>query len=352
MTSYTGTGYTVYAHINKANGKMYIGQTQQANLKRRWNGGSSYSGCPHFYAAIKKYGWDGFEHEIWKTGLTQEEANEYEKIYINFFDTNDPEHGYNVQSGGRSAGGMSAEGRRSLSAHNIGEKSPRRRAVVVFDVNGHKISEFPVIAMAADFYGISRSTVNTHIRKHSGTCNGMIFRYKDEVGNINCLPPEERFRPHEKRSLRVDKPPKVYKDRSLPRPYRRKAIYQYDLDGHFLREWASAFDVEKELRILTPTIHHAIYTECRSGGFLWRAASGDRSDILPPPPRGELKRLTGGSTARKVDQIDPSTGDVIKAFVSVRAAARTIGRDKANITAVANGKKKTCGGFIWRWHKE
>lgn len=351
MRSYTGTGYTIYAHINKANGKMYIGQTRQANLKRRWNGGSSYSGCTHFYAAIKKYGWDGFEHEIWKTGLTKEEADAYERVYINFFETNNPAHGYNVQSGGRSAGGMSEYGRQSLIKHNLGENSPRHRAVVVFDSEGHKINEFPVIGFAADFYGINHSSLNTHLRKGSGTCKGMIFRYKDDVGDAAFLPSEEVYRPHEKRTLRIEKSPKVCKDRSQPRPYRRKALYQYDKDGHFLREFASAFDVEENLGIKASTVHGAVYSSSWCGGFLWRNADGNKSDVVPPRVRGELKRLTGGSTARKVDQIDPFTGEVVHTFVSLREAARAVNRDKSNIANVANGKKLTCAGYKWLWHE-
>ena len=35
MKSYTGTGYTIYAHINKVNGKMYIGQPRQIKYRKR-----------------------------------------------------------------------------------------------------------------------------------------------------------------------------------------------------------------------------------------------------------------------------------------------------------------------------
>ena len=36
--------YCVYAHINKVNGKMYIGQTCQ-DINRRWRDGDGYKGC-------------------------------------------------------------------------------------------------------------------------------------------------------------------------------------------------------------------------------------------------------------------------------------------------------------------
>ena len=87
MKSYTGTGYTIYAHVNKQNGKMYIGQTKAEDLTRRWTGGNGYKGCNYFYAAIQKYGWNGFDHVILQTGLTADEANVYEQAYISFFET-------------------------------------------------------------------------------------------------------------------------------------------------------------------------------------------------------------------------------------------------------------------------
>ena len=45
--------YCVYAHINKINGKIYIGQTKQ-NPNSRWSNGYGYKHSPHFYSAIQK----------------------------------------------------------------------------------------------------------------------------------------------------------------------------------------------------------------------------------------------------------------------------------------------------------
>lgn len=67
--------YTVYQHKNKINGKVYIGITKQAP-EERWNNGKKYKSSPHFYAAIQKYGWDNFEHNILFQNLTKEETRE------------------------------------------------------------------------------------------------------------------------------------------------------------------------------------------------------------------------------------------------------------------------------------
>lgn len=97
--------YVVYVHINKVNGKRYFGITK--NIDRRWHSdGIEYQDKRHyaFGEAVKKYGWDGFEHHILHRGLTLDEANELEEFYIAKYKTNitrwGNEFGYNMTDGG------------------------------------------------------------------------------------------------------------------------------------------------------------------------------------------------------------------------------------------------------------
>lgn len=93
--------YSIYMHINKINGKKYVGQTKQV-LKQHWKNGLGYiEEQPYFYKAIKKYGWNNFEHILLETNInTLEEANEREKYWITFYDAKNPEKGYNLTDGG------------------------------------------------------------------------------------------------------------------------------------------------------------------------------------------------------------------------------------------------------------
>lgn len=94
--------YCIYMHKNKVNGKKYIGQTCQKPEYRWGKEGKRYEQCPLFYSAIKKYGWDNFEHIIISTGLSAEEANLKEQELIAFYKTTQEEFGYNLQKGGNS----------------------------------------------------------------------------------------------------------------------------------------------------------------------------------------------------------------------------------------------------------
>ena len=93
--------YVVYKHTNKQNGLVYIGITAQKPFTLRWGpAGGGYRDQKIFYNAIKKYGWDNFDHEILEEGLSEEEAQEKEKYYISQFDSTNKLNGYNISKGG------------------------------------------------------------------------------------------------------------------------------------------------------------------------------------------------------------------------------------------------------------
>lgn len=76
--------YSICAHINKLNGKVYIGQS--SSPENRWKGkGISYRGCHYFYNAIVKYGWDNFHHVVLSSNLTKDEVNRIESVLISYY---------------------------------------------------------------------------------------------------------------------------------------------------------------------------------------------------------------------------------------------------------------------------
>jgi len=96
--------YTVYCHIHTESQRKYTGITKYT-MMHRWNqhcaqAMKSKGGRWHFPNAIRKYGKEAFEHEIWKECPTLEMANAYENYYIDLFRTRDPECGFNLAKGG------------------------------------------------------------------------------------------------------------------------------------------------------------------------------------------------------------------------------------------------------------
>ena len=128
--------WCVYMHTNKVNNKVYVGITS-GNPQKRWKNGCGYpkKQQPVFYRAIKKYGWDGFEHIIFAQGISEQEAKRMEIALIALYKTNctkykQPSYGYNMTDGGDGSVGrmMSDETKRKLSnklkGKFIGENNP------------------------------------------------------------------------------------------------------------------------------------------------------------------------------------------------------------------------------------
>lgn len=91
--------YTVYVHINKANGLRYVGITAKP-VETRWKNGAGYHKQSCFYNAIQKYGWDGFEHVVLAESMSKEAACAEEEKLIALWNTTDRQHGYNRSTGG------------------------------------------------------------------------------------------------------------------------------------------------------------------------------------------------------------------------------------------------------------
>lgn len=192
---YSNGYWKLYVHINKENNKRYVGITSQ-KPEYRWNHGEAYKNNPHFYSAIKKYGWDdGFMHVILFDHLTEEEAKEAEIWYIAEWKTQDREYGYNVSAGGESCSGWSppeelrklwsmqrtgtkrseetkARMRRS-SAFNrpeVREKCLRnhRKKVSAYTMDGEYVGTWDSIVWACQALGLNQS-VRGHI---SNCCKG------------------------------------------------------------------------------------------------------------------------------------------------------------------------------------
>lgn len=92
----------IYCAYNKINNKRYIGQTIQLLCQRK---AAHYNKDKnnYFHKALHKYkmnDWDWSEIDI---AYSKEELDAKEIYWINFFDTLNPDKGYNIQVGGSNA---------------------------------------------------------------------------------------------------------------------------------------------------------------------------------------------------------------------------------------------------------
>lgn len=197
--------YKIYMYISPSN-KVYIGQTCNT-LKRRAGNGSNYKGCTFFYQAILKYGFENFTSQILKDNLSLEEANYWEKYYIQYYDSTNREKGYNISIGGKA---MSEEQKALFSKRMIENnpmKNPEIAQKVRLKIKGKKFSEearkniseghkkkvlcietgiiYPSRNEAAQAVGVSPSGIGRAINGEQKTSAGYHWRYIDESKEFN-----------------------------------------------------------------------------------------------------------------------------------------------------------------------
>lgn len=171
--------YVVYRHVSPS-GKSYVGITSQ-KPEYRWSNGKNYRNSYRFNAAIKKYGWDAFDHYILESGLTKLEAIEREKYYIRLFESDNPHKGYNVSPGGGLLSQEALDSSRQKLKEKVGENSVRGKKIYKISPDGKTIvSEFPTARMAASAEKFSINRIATICRGKNKFAHGYFWCYADD----------------------------------------------------------------------------------------------------------------------------------------------------------------------------
>ena len=169
-------GY-IYVLTNKLNGKKYIGQSQQADIKSRWR--SYHAMKKHSIGtvllnALKKNGIDNFKFQIICICF-DEDCNQYEKDYIKKYNTMKP-NGYNMQDGGKNPSitcrkkiVLSDEEKEKRKGRFLGEKSANF-GKPISDEQKKKLSE-AVKRAFVDSKFKTRASSKGHVQKAVQKCD-------------------------------------------------------------------------------------------------------------------------------------------------------------------------------------
>lgn len=233
--------YIVYLHVNKINGKVYVGITHHTNPELRWRCG--YKNNPHFTAAISKYGWSSFEHIVLFKKLPKEIACREEQLLIKRYRKKGK--CYNISDGGEATTQTksirdkiskalkgkpkSEEHKKKCSISVLGKhwsknkeavlqsvitrklrgnyKTPtwlgkydksgsnnpfygkkhseetlakKYKAVIQLDKNNNYMQEYKSVKEAASIVSISRTHLVSVLKGRSKTAAGFIWKYKED----------------------------------------------------------------------------------------------------------------------------------------------------------------------------
>lgn len=284
--------YCVYLHVNKFNGKIYIGITSR-KPEIRWRSGKGYSEDTYFGRAIKKYGWDNFGHYILEYDLSKEEAGEKEKYYIQYFNSLAP-NGYNSQPGG--------------FIDNIGDKT--RKACI--KTKSHSIicietqQVYYSISEAGRQLGVSGTTINEAVNHpHLKACGYHWMRYEDYLENGYT----KTFNPHYRQVICLE----------------TKEIYN------------SVYAASKEIGKTYNTIASCCKNKIKSAhGYHWMYLD-DFLKLKEEPVLGKVH------VKKKILCVEKG-----KVFDSLRKAGEWAKISSGTISKVVDKPTRTAGGFHWQ----
>lgn len=266
--------WTVYIHISPSN-KYYVGITSQEDPRIRWRHGNGYKYNLHFWNAIKKYGWENIQHEIFASQLTKDEACNMEITLIKVLQANNHKYGYNKSSGGeysRAGIKLSDETKEKISQSNMGKRASEETKRKIsenhadfsfgnnanalttyqFDKNGKYIASFDSVTRAADVTKIDRHSISVACA-HNRMAGGCLWAHDDNVIYKDGTYYLKENNYYDKRDVQYN-----------------KEVYQFTQDGKFIAKYISTADAGRKTGIPSGTISHNAKHKNNSRKFLWR----------------------------------------------------------------------------------
>lgn len=206
----------IYCIENKINHKKYIGQS--VNIRVRWwihcydLRNNKHHNC-HLQGAWNKYGEDNFSFYVIER-CAEDKLNEREIYWIEKYNSNNPEIGYNFSSGGSGNRGVVLTQDQKEYMSQI--KNPEK--VVQIDFNGNLIRTWRSVTHAQrTLENIRARSILQCCRHKTYQANGHIWFFKNEYEKIEQFNVKEYMYRHNKHF-------------DIP-------ILQYDLFGNLIKEW-------------------------------------------------------------------------------------------------------------------
>ena len=290
--------WIIYRHICKITGKSYIGQTVGNIEERSRKNGSGYRHNPKLQAAIKKYGWENFDHEVIESGIQSPAlANEREQYWIAYYDS--IKNGYNI-----------------LPGEQI-DNSDLWKKVYQIDVNKNILAKFKS-AMDANRV-LFPETKFWHAREITKCCkglrsntDGLYFCFVDEYDTYELK--------HAKHSF--------------------NAILQLDKNKTIINKFNTFAAANRETGINIGHIKECCDgTRKTAGGWFWCY----EIDY----PKYDIPDVEHWPDPKPINQIDIKTNKIIKTYPSAGAASKETNINRNNITNCCRGGLKSAGGYKW-----
>lgn len=269
----------VYGWRNIHTDEWYIGQTSQPMKYRSKGSGQGYKSNTKFWEAIQKYGWESFEQNILRLCTSKEEADYWEKYFIQKYDS--VGHGYNMALGGQGTPGVQLSDERkekisnSLKGKRVGEDNPNygrhlseEHKEKLRQANlGKNLSEETKQKISAVLLGRKRPPRSDEWRRNQSKSH--LGKPAWNKGKTNCYSDEAIKKMSEaKKGIPLSE---EHRKKLSESSTSKKAVCMLNTDGVLLKVYSSIVEARDDTGILAQNISSCCRGERKSaGGYLWR----------------------------------------------------------------------------------
>jgi len=194
------------------------------------------------------------------------------------------------------------------------------RAVCRYDLDGSFVAEYESVESLKKEFDSVRTIYDCCLHNHTKYAYGSVWRYKDDNTPLPILSDAEKLEATNRYRM------------LLP-------IDEYDYKGNLLKVYDNANVLLKQ----NPDIKRSSLIACCTGKMVYINTKiyrfhGDDFNTYK----------TYRDKPKLVEQYD-TDGNFIRLFESAREAARTLGLKGTIISSVCRGKRKTAGGYFWKY---
>lgn len=289
--------YYIYKVTNNINGKIYIGQTNNFEKRKREHILEKDDNSI-FHKALRKYGAENFTWQVIDFCNSKKQIDGMERFYILKYKSFKP-NGYNMTKGGDGGSMWNA------------------KPIVCLTLDGEYVCEYDSASQAQIEYGYCNSDVLLCCKNLAKRCRNKQFMYKDDYEKYG----RKKYVPKIAHNIR--------------------GVIQCDLNGKYINEFHSVYEASKQTGVHRPSISSNL-----SGRY--KTAGGYIFVYKENYPIKDISNHFRNKKGTRVLQIDIISNEVTNEYESVAEAGRKLHKNYKAIHNVLDKEDRTAYGFKWK----
>lgn len=309
----------IYYIKNIITHKVYVGSAISFKVRKRSHFKElrgNYHHCSHLQNSFNKYNEEDFEFEVIKYVDIKKQLIPEEQRYMDWYGAGNHDLCYNteIKAGGNFRHKFTKKQKQKMK--DIMQKYAK--TVIQYDLNGKYIKAWPSITCAAKNMNLSKHSISNCCRGKSKSSAKSQWSFEEDFEN------------------KINK-----KMKSKPSP-KGKAIFQYNINGEFIKEWNSAAEVERELGFDSSAIRKCCKGKLKIiGNCQWKEVGSNKKII-----KGIKRHKTVPVVQCDLDN------NFIKKWDSITLAAQETNWSKSYVWSCCQKNKIMNSEFRWMYEEE